>query len=554
MPSLADLLGRGYFPKELPPPFSSSSLVSVLLPPPTPVATTGAPGAPPVGAPTVPPAVVPAATLVAGFPVGGTPSDSAQCVHNLVRQGGLRRNLAIPNPVHYVRLAEWVANNWPQLKDAASTSPFSLTKPVDSTQGRAIDPHCGFVERIKRRAELRATSRTVLRLDVNRFYPSIYTHSIPWAIHGKAAVKAAMAAGTFNNNPMFWSSRLDTLLRNTNSKQTVGIPIGPDISLLVAEILLAAVDAEVSVDFPTLKGVRFVDDYEFGLQSQSQGDQVLSKVQAVLSKYDLAINAAKTRYTQLPEPLEAMWASRLRLFRFPSAGAVGQRNEMIAYFGEVFEHQKEERDEGILKYAIARLNGIDIHLDNVPLYQQLLSQCARSDPSCLPLICEQLTHYCGLTTLDLDLWKETLNVIVQQHLPLGHASESAWAMWILRVLGQPIVDATASVVAGSDDSVAALMGLGLASVGLGDMALLSAGLNSRSERTELLGPQWLVCYEGAHQGWLSPPSGTPTFGGTPQLDFLHANGVSFFNINVTPPPPRRNQPPTYGAVGGGYDD
>lgn len=394
----------------------------------------------------------------------------------------------------------------------------------------------------------------MLRLDVNRFYPSIYTHSIPWAIHGKAAVKAAMAAGTLNNNPTFWSNTLDTLLRNTNSKQTVGIAIGPDISLLVAETILAAVDVEVSANLPLLKGVRFVDDYELGLQSQSQGDEVLSKVQAVLNKYDLAINAAKTRFTQLPEPLEAMWASRLRLFRFLSAGAIGQRNELIAYFGEVFVRQREVRDEGILKYAVARMNGVDVHEDNLPLYQQLLSQCARSDPSCLPLICEQLTHYRGLTNLDLTLWSETLNFIIQQHLPLGHASESAWAMWILKVLGLPISDPTASVVAGSDDSVAALMGLGLASVGLGNMALLRAGLNARSERTELLGPQWLVCYEGSHQGWLSPPSGTPTFGGTPHLDFLHASGVSFFDINVTPPPPRRNQPPTYGAVGGGYDD
>jgi hypothetical protein len=38
-------------------------------------------------------------------------------------------------------------------------------------------------------AAVRYAARYVLKTDVARFYHSIYTHSIPWVIHGKAAAK-----------------------------------------------------------------------------------------------------------------------------------------------------------------------------------------------------------------------------------------------------------------------------------------------------------------------------------------------------------------------------
>jgi hypothetical protein len=80
--------------------------------------------------------------------------------------------------------------------------------------------------RTLRRIEIRSRARFILHTDVNRFYPSIFTHSIPWAIHTKLVVKAAKAAGRAALAGL-WANRLDELARNLNEQQTMGVPIGP---------------------------------------------------------------------------------------------------------------------------------------------------------------------------------------------------------------------------------------------------------------------------------------------------------------------------------------
>ena len=82
---LLDLLDKGYFPKELPPPFTTSSFGHALA---------------------GPNAVMPSGAF------STSPRFSMPCVHNLVRTGGLRRNLGIPNPKHFFCLAEHVVANW----------------------------------------------------------------------------------------------------------------------------------------------------------------------------------------------------------------------------------------------------------------------------------------------------------------------------------------------------------------------------------------------------------------------------------------------------------
>src|SRR6266404_2618734 len=103
MPTLHDLLAKGYLPRELPPPFTTVQFAGV------------------VGGPSG----VPAA-----FSGSVNPRHAALCVHNMVRTGGLRRHLGIPNPLHYFRLCEFVVAQWVNLHTHAIKSVFSLTKPI----------------------------------------------------------------------------------------------------------------------------------------------------------------------------------------------------------------------------------------------------------------------------------------------------------------------------------------------------------------------------------------------------------------------------------------
>lgn len=521
MARLKDLLQRGYFPRELPPPFTTESFAAGV------VSASG--------------------TLDAALAVG-KPDHAELCIHNMVRSGGLRRHLGIPNPVPFSRLCEFIGAEWALLQPAAHRSPYSLTSPVVSPGPRAIVGKQGLGDRTSKRVELRAQARCVLRCDVSRFYTSIYTHSLPWGIEGKDFVKAQWAA---QNMSAVWSNDLDKFARNLNDRQTVGIPIGPDASLLLAECLLSAVDQELAAQHPSLKGIRFIDDYEFALRDRGEAERVVSDLQAILSRYELALNPSKTRIIDLPDTLEEPWASQLRVFVFRDAGVKGQRNDLTAYFDRVFTFSAADRHADVIKYAIPRLNSLNVAPENWPVFQRLLCQCVSVEPACLPQVCEQLVHYLSTdVSIDAPLWMTVLNRVVTEQLPLAQASEALWALWLLKVLDLKLQPKAESCVDACEDDSVALMALGLASVGLADPKSFKR-LHNFAEPAELVGRHWLLCYEGNKQGWLTPPSGAAPFASSGAFAFLHSRGVSFFDINAVPPSPRRNILLAGGGGGGG---
>ena len=252
MPTLGTLVSRGYFPEELPPPFTSAVFGAF--------------------------SANKHSSLSALFQRHN--SHAKLLTHNLARSGSLRRRLGVPNPIFYHLLSFFIIQNWHELQLAASRSHFSLTTPVEGTRSRAIERQYSLAQRPIRKAHLRSTSRYILHADINRFYPSIYTHSIPWAIHTKAAAKADRSNRLVGNN-------LDRLVRNAQDGQTMGIPIGPDTSLLIAEIVLGAIDAELARR-RIIHGFRYIDDYEFGFRTLSEAEEALAIFQEILNIYELA--------------------------------------------------------------------------------------------------------------------------------------------------------------------------------------------------------------------------------------------------------------------------
>jgi len=521
--TLIDLLSKGYFPKELPPPFSTTLYGNALA-----------------GTNATPPS---------GFFHGGKGeySSSHMCIHNLVRTGGLRRHLGIPNPVLYCRLAQHIVDNWTDLKKTANMSPYSLTKPLTNGKDRAISPENDLNGRTLERAQLRSRSRFIFITDISRFFPSIYTHVLPWALLGKSKAKEALnnSQSLFNNT---WEDLTDKHLRNLNEKQTIGIPIGPDTSRLLAEVVLGRVDSELDTECGPLNGIRYIDDYEFGTTTRSEAENIASRLQHFLSTFELALNPSKTKITELPIPLEPLWTSKLRTFIFRYPNGAGQKNDLAAYFDLVFDLFVKYPEEGLLKYAIARLRSTEIQKDNLKFLEDILNQCILVEPACIPQVCDQILYYKNQGyQIQEDLWKVTLNRIVFEQLPLGHASEAAWAMWVMKVLGITLLSKNSKIVGDCEDSITGLMGLGLAASGLAQMSDLSA-LKRYEDEKELYGSQWLLCYEGNKNGWFGSQNQIKD----PNFKYLSDKDVRFFDIDIAPPDPVRMDPTTGGGGGGGY--
>ncbi len=141
----------------------------------------------------------------------------------------------------------------------------------------------------------------IVKTDIKNFYGSIYTHSLVWALHGKTAARGDI--GKYN----LLGSKLDRLLQCSNDRCTNGIPIGSAISDLIAEMLLGAIDREISKDLTNKNiqfvAVRFKDDYRILCKRKTDADTIIKIVQSNLRNYNLCLSENKTIIRELPDGL-----------------------------------------------------------------------------------------------------------------------------------------------------------------------------------------------------------------------------------------------------------
>lgn len=141
----------------------------------------------------------------------------------------------------------------------------------------------------------------VIRTDITNFYSSIYTHSIGWALHGREEA--------FNDKQCcsLLGNKIDRLIQYSNEAKTNGIPVGSALSDLIAEIVLAGIDREISQSLDeagtNFVGVRFKDDYRILCSSREDAEQILKVIARYHSEYNLTINENKTHILKLPDGL-----------------------------------------------------------------------------------------------------------------------------------------------------------------------------------------------------------------------------------------------------------
>ncbi len=229
----------------------------------------------------------------------------SRCVqHSIPKRKHLRRMLGVPNPLHQSILCCEVADSWSQLSALCQQSQISLSSPQLSTK-RALEPEYDRRRVAIERARRSVGTRYVLKADLARFYPSIYTHSIPWAIHGKNAARA-------DRSNQLSGNRLDLWLRETQDKQTGGLPIGPDTSYLLAEVVASRLDMALQNALPFVRGTRHIDDYNLYFSNLSEAEKALAILHSAARQFELEINDLKTEIVQVPEALEPYWKTQLR--------------------------------------------------------------------------------------------------------------------------------------------------------------------------------------------------------------------------------------------------
>ncbi|MFC7517277.1 antiviral reverse transcriptase Drt3b [Herbaspirillum sp. GCM10030257] len=134
----------------------------------------------------------------------------------------------------------------------------------------------------------------LVTLDVSKCFDSIYTHCLSWAVKDKRFTKQNVAvSSTFGQD-------FDAVIRHGNHNETNGIPIGPEVSRIFAEILFQEIDKRVIARLSNRTfGIhytfrRYVDDVFIFADNDKEAKLVYDTYSDILVSFNLHANIAKS--------------------------------------------------------------------------------------------------------------------------------------------------------------------------------------------------------------------------------------------------------------------
>ncbi len=142
--------------------------------------------------------------------------------------------------------------------------------------------------------ELSLNYEYVFQTDIVDCYPSIYTHSIAWALHGKEKAKDNRRKKSFIGNI------IDSHIQCMRYGQTNGIPQGSVLMDFIAEMVLGYADTELASKIECSEKVenyqilRYRDDYRIFVNRPKDGEEILKILSEVLIGLGLMIKPQKT--------------------------------------------------------------------------------------------------------------------------------------------------------------------------------------------------------------------------------------------------------------------
>jgi hypothetical protein len=276
-------------------------------------------------------------------------------VHSAIRYQSLRdinipRHMAVPHPESHLAQCLLIKRAWAEIKQHCSSSrPFSriFVRKLRDTP-RVFEMNYRGSERWdQEEQELRfqTGAQFVVHTDIAKCFPSIYTHSIAWALMGKPEAKRQRDFTLAGNY-------LDKSCQITADQQTNGLHIGPHTSNVISEIILTKVDAAL-LEKGYRRVVRYIDDYRFFAKTHEEAEAFIRDLSMQLREYELHINEGKTRIVPLPQPSQEDWVRELNSFRF-SEGELAY-SEVRMFLDLTLRLAEETGKSSVLNYAIKRI-------------------------------------------------------------------------------------------------------------------------------------------------------------------------------------------------------
>ena len=308
------------------------------------------------------------------------------------------RKYEIINPLLYVSLVNVITqkDNWKFLQDRfkefqgdknieCESIPV-LPKYKSKQRASQISQWVNNIE--KKSVTLALEYKFLYQTDITDCYGSIYTHSIPWAIHTKEEAKRKQQYTDLFGN------KIDHHVQAMSYGQTNGIPQGSILMDFIAEIVLGYADTELSKKLNVaLKDkkfhiLRYRDDYRIFTNDTTDGDIILKCLSETLIGFGFRLNTNKT-YSCDDVVTGSIKPDKIEALKFEAVPKKLSKKELLRQLMIVQQIGKWHPNSGTLKNRLSKIldavNDKDFY-NQQKLITSLLIDIAYNNPNAFPVI------------------------------------------------------------------------------------------------------------------------------------------------------------------------
>lgn len=344
-----------------------------------------------------------------------------------MRNINISRPIGIPTPMAHERICASLKENWEAIqkhfRDTTSSNSHIVSRihirKMNDTDSLFKMNYSNWRADGTPEPDISLGKKYLVRADISKCFPSIYSHAIPWAIATKSIAKQ-------NVHEDIWYNDLDEEVRNSTNGETHGLLIGPHTSNILSEIILCRIDETLAAKW---NYVRSIDDFSCYVNSKDEADEFLVQLNGSLREYGLSLNHKKTQILELPVAAAEQWTHQIQdktvyLEKFHPYVDYREVQAILDFCIELMSKNKD--NASILFYGIKVLQGHNLS-SNAKIYMaKTVTSLALTFPYIVPLLDQFIYEPYGIGK---DTIEQYVNLIFEQYLSKEYFEAAAYSLY-----------------------------------------------------------------------------------------------------------------------------
>lgn len=374
-----------------------------------------------------------------------------------MRNINIPRNIGIPTPMGHELLCKTLMKHWTELtkyfetktKDQPRIISRIHIRKMQDTKALFLINYKNWIDDGTPEPDIYLGKRYMIHADISKCYPSIYTHAIPWALVGKDVAK-----NNISKNKE-WYNEIDHFAQISKNSETHGLLIGPHTSNILSEIILCAIDKDLSKKYNSY--IRNIDDYICYVDTKEEADNFIIDLNRELRKYDLLMNHKKTEIYELPVCVVETWIHKIQnhMVTFQKFKDYIDYREIQSFIDFIIKLVSENTDNNsIVLYAVKALKNFNLTKNAQEYLVKAIVSLSLLYPYLVPILGNYIFEKYEVDTNQIQKY---VNMIYEKYIQKNNYEACSFALLYAIDSNSKIDSIDVEIIKNSQDCILMLM-------------------------------------------------------------------------------------------------